>query len=177
MDFFFQYPALVSCKIKMSSEDSQTAQAAALQEGYVTGNCSVLLSHNHSYHQVPWRSHTSPRSFRQSLRFHREVSSSPSLAFLPLTFHFLLSQSSFFLTPRWSIMIFLTLEQYGHIDAAMLDWERAVLCKKICRFLPNFFQNWWETYGLQGLEGFFDDEQKLMITYTEKVIFVSISFP
>ncbi|PBK65278.1 hypothetical protein ARMSODRAFT_978394 [Armillaria solidipes] len=78
---------------------------------------------------------------------------------------------SFFLTPRWSIQIFLTEEQYARIVAAVPDWEEAVLQRKVTRFMRRFMKTWWETYGLQGLEGFFEDEQEQMFVYTEKCIF------
>ncbi len=35
--------------------------------------------------------------------------------------------------------------------------------------MRRFMKTWWETYGLQGLEGFFEDEQEQMFIYMEKV--------
>ncbi|KAK0183861.1 hypothetical protein F5146DRAFT_1007283 [Armillaria mellea] len=77
---------------------------------------------------------------------------------------------SFILTLRWSIMVHFTTEQLGRLDAALNNWEYAVLHRKISLFLEPFFRNWWGTYGLQGLESFFEEEQQQMITYTEKSI-------
>ncbi|KAK0231674.1 hypothetical protein EDD85DRAFT_956468 [Armillaria nabsnona] len=119
----------MTCPVETTAEDSQTAQAAAFQEGFPGDTTPV--------------------------RGPSEIA--------PVE-----HQSTFFLVPQWPIMIFLTPEQYGRIEASMLDWEHAVLCKRTSSFLREFFQNWWRVYGLQGLEGFFEDEQDLMITYTEK---------
>ncbi|KAK0187337.1 hypothetical protein F5146DRAFT_1142314 [Armillaria mellea] len=62
------------------------------------------------------------------------------------------------------------LTQLGRLDAALDNWEYAVLCRKFSLFLEPFFRNWWGMYGLQGLESFFEEEQQQMITYTEKSI-------
>ena len=67
-------------------------------------------------------------------------------------------------------MVHFTTEQL-----ALENWEYAVLHRKISLFLKPFFWNWWGTYGLQGLEGFFEEEQQQMITYNERVNSVSKS--
>ncbi|SJL13046.1 uncharacterized protein ARMOST_22512 [Armillaria ostoyae] len=85
------------------------------------------------------------------------------------------SLPNFFLTPPWPINIALTREQHERLDSVSEDWERAVISNSALRYLRRFMKRWWEIYGMQGMEGFFEEEQAQMVIYTEKCILIMLT--